>query len=545
MIEGPGATPKPALHPQGDSSSAKLTRVTSGVAWPRVVAGLSVVASLVLASRLCRAQTSSTTPDSAAELAQAEAGPSPVDDGDGPGGSVRYVVDSVVVTGNSRTRDSVILRFVPFTPGDILDVDDPRLELTKFRLLGTGFFREATMSLRKGASPGHVTLVVNVVERNTIVVNDIWMGLAASADTRGGQSDVSSFAGIDAAETNLLGTGITLGVATAFSVDQEGVALHYLDPSLLGGPWMLDGELLNNNGLGFFGNAGVRWDDPNQTDYVRRQAVVSYKRRGVTVGVGRDLGVSSQAWVHLRAEHLRTTLPRAASHVYGGETEPLQFNILKGASTLSTLRFSLYHDTRDQPILPTRGMTLNASVDVGLRPLLSDYGYQKIDLNASWHVPLVHNHVLSFFAFAGLIAGDAPFIDQYYVGDLSDFRPGRILGLSFDDRPAPNFLETAIAETRYGDYAAKVMTEYRIPLYRGVRSVYGIDLFAGAGAFALTDQRQLARPPLDRTGLARLPVDLTSTLGVKLDTSLGGFSFSISNLLGFARNGRAPEVPEE
>lgn len=459
--------------------------------------------------------------------------------------SVRYIVDSIVVLGNTRTRDSVITRFVPFTPGDVLDVDDRRLVLTKFRLLGTGFFRDATLSLRKGTAPGHVSLVVQVVERNTVVVNDVWMGLAASADTTGGQSDISSFAGIDAAETNLLGTGITLGVAAAFSADQEGVALRYYDPALSGGPWMLDGELLHDDGLGFFGNAGVRWDDPNQTDRVRRQAVVNYKRRAVTAGLGRDLGVSTQAWLHLRAEHLQATLPRAASHVYGGETEPLQFNIQKGESTLSTLRFSLFHDTRDQPILPTSGMSLNASVDVGLRPFLSDYGYQKIDLEGSWHVPLAHGHVLSFFGFAGLIAGHAPFIDQYYIGDLSDFRPGRILGLSFDDRPAPNFLDTAIAETRYGDYAAKVTAEYRIPLYRGSRSVYGLDVFAGGGVFALTDQRQLDRPPRDRRGLARIPIDLTASLGLKLDTSLGGFSFSVSNLLGFARSDRGAEVPSE
>lgn len=522
------ATPRPhALFRRRQSARYAALTAVSLFAAPRAHAQDAPLEAETVEAALDPAATEPSPPDASAEA------------------SVRYVVDSVVVVGNTRTRDAVIVRFIPFTPGDILDVDDRRLELTKFRLLGTGFFRDATLSLRKGKEPGHVSLVVHVVERNTVVVNDVWMGLAASADTRGGQSDVSSFAGIDAAETNLLGTGITLGVAAAFSADQEGIALRYYDPALLGGPWMLDGELLHDNGLGFFGNSGVRWDDPNQTDQVRRQAVVSYQRRGVTAGLGRDLGVSTQAWLHLRAEHLHATLPRAASHVYGGETEPLQFNLLKGDSTLSTLRFSLFHDTRDQPILPTRGITINASFDVGLRPISSDYSYQKVDIDGSWHLPMSHGHVLSFYGFVGLIAGNAPFIDQYYIGDLSDFRPGRILGLSFDDRPAPNFLDTSIAETRYGDYAAKVTAEYRIPIYRGTRSVYGLDFFAGGGAFALADQRQLERPPRDRHGFARIPIDLTASLGLKLDTSLGGFSFSVSNLLGFARNGRAAEVPSE
>ena len=451
---------------------------------------------------------------------------------------LRYVLEGIVTSGNNRTRQEVILRFLPFQAGDVLNVDDPRLELTRYRLLGTGFFRDVTLSLEKGSSRGQVVLHVAVVERNTIVVNNVWMGLSASADTEGEHSHVSSFGGVDIAETNLFGAGITLGVATAFSADQQAYAVRFLEPAVLGGPWMLDAELYYHNGLGFFGNANVRWDDPSQLDQVRRQAVVGYHRRGVALGLGRDLSVSTQVWAHYRLDRLHSSPPRAAAHDCYGATEPLQFNMLKGDSLQSTLRLSLSHDTRDQPVLPTRGLSLATSVEVGLRPLVSDYAYQRIDLRLSHYWPLAHNHVVSFSAFVGAIAGDAPFIDQYYVGDLSDFRPGRVLGLAFDDRPAPNFLGTSIAESRYGDYAAKLVGEYRVPLYRGRRSVYGVDLFVSGGLFGLSSQRQLERPPRNKHGAALVPIDLTGTVGVWLDTSLGGFSLSVSNLLGFAPLGQ-------
>jgi hypothetical protein len=104
--------------------------------------------------------------------------------------------------------------------------------------------------------------------------------------------------------------------------------------------------------------------------------------------------------------------------------------------------------------------------------------------------------------------------------------------LNLDRRPAPNFLGTAIGELRYGEYAAKIGTEYRVPLYRGSRSIYGIDLFVSGGAYALASQRYLRRPPRNYSGLALIPMDLTANLGLRMDTNVGGFVFSFSNVVG-------------
>lgn len=55
---------------------------------------------------------------------------------------VRYALQGIDVRGNTRTRDRVVLRYVPFHPGDVIDVLDPELDLMRYRLLGTGFFFE-------------------------------------------------------------------------------------------------------------------------------------------------------------------------------------------------------------------------------------------------------------------------------------------------------------------------------------------------------------------------------------------------------------------
>jgi hypothetical protein len=135
--------------------------------------------------------------------------------------------------------------------------------------------------------------------------------------------------------------------------------------------------------------------------------------------------------------------------------------------------------------------------------------------------------------FAGAETAGAPFFEQYYIGDFTDFRSPRMLGLNFERRPPPAVFGGIIKEQRYGEYAAKVGLEYRIPVYRGSRSVYGIDLFLGAGLWSLISRRDLSNMPANYHELARVPIDLTGNVGFRMDTSAGGLTFAFSNILGF------------
>lgn len=447
---------------------------------------------------------------------------------------MRYTLQAVEVRGNTRTSTRVVLRYVPFAPGDVFDVDSPAVQLARFRLLGTGFFRDVQFSLRKGSARGLVVLVVEVAERNTIVVNDISMGLSADADTRGEEEPLTAYAGLDVAETNLGGTGITLGTAAAVANRQLALRVRFLDSAFLGSSWMTSGTLLFNNAKDYFGNAQVRLQDPESDEVRPELAVARYKRFGGSLGVGRDLSITTQLWVHYRLETIDASYPLQASHVRGFTREPIDWDVVRGRSVLSTLSGTLQHDTRDHPFLPTRGWFVSFRGELSLLPAALDYDYQRFELDASrwWRMPF-RGHVLKLGLFAGAISGDAPFFEQFHVGDFSDFRPDRLLGVNFDRRPPPNFLGTEIAEVRYGEYAFRLNSEYRIPVYRGRRSVFGIDAFASFGIYGVAGKRDLTDTPTAYSGLARIPVDLTGNLGFRLDTSAGGFTFAFSNVLSF------------
>src|SRR5882724_7915851 len=375
---------------------------------------------------------------------------------------LRYTLEAIQLRGNTRTERRVVLRYVPFKPGDVFDVDDTEVELSRYRLLGTGFFRDVQFSLKKGSERGLVVLVIDVVERNTIVINDISMGLAADATRDGRVRALSGYAGLDLAETNLAGTGITLGGAIAVASNQFALRVRFLDPAFLGSNWMIGGTLLYNDARDYFGTSRPEFTNPGQ-DTLFESAQVDYTRFGGSIGIGRDLSVSTQLWLHYRLETLNASYPLEASQVRGFATEPIDFDIIRGRSVLSTLRGTLQIDTRDHPFLPTRGSFSTITTEVGLLPAGRDYDYARIDVQTSrWFQLPWRGHVLRLSGFAGAISGNAPFFEQYYVGDFSDFLPDRVLGVSFDHRYPNNFLGTEIVEVRYGKYALDANAEYRI-----------------------------------------------------------------------------------
>ncbi|MBI4699804.1 MAG: BamA/TamA family outer membrane protein [Deltaproteobacteria bacterium] len=449
-------------------------------------------------------------------------------------------LEGVDVRGNERTSARVILRYVRFRAGDTLDVSDPELELTRYRLLGTGFFSSVRLSLRKGSERGRAVLVVDVVERNTLVVENVWMGVAADEDTDGNAKPLSPYLGLSLAETNLAGTGITLGAGVGLAADQWALRTRFADPDIGQSGWVATASLQYIDARDFLGAKQVSFESPELelrkvTDY----AVVGYKRFGGSIGAGHDLSLSTQILLEYQLEQVEAVVPVVASHVRGQTREPIDFDVLPGDSVLSVLRAAVVYDTRDTPILTTRGTLATIRLGLGLAPLGSSYGFEKLELGLQhwWRLPW--GHVASFEGQGGAIAGAPPFFEKFYVGDYTDLLPGRILGLNPDRRRPPNFLGTDIVEVRYGDYAAKLEGEYRVPLYTGRGAVYGVDFFAATGLYAVATRRDLTQPPSGYEGAERVPVDLTYNLGLRVETYVGGFGLSFSNLLGLlpARGG--------
>src|SRR6185312_7188000 len=117
----------------------------------------------------------------------------------------RYTIEEVRVTGNRKTQTSLIvgeLAVLGLEPGAAVDASDARVERARYRLLSLGYFLDVHLSVTRGSKRGAVVLVVDVEERGTLVINELFPATSGATLFWGG-ADVS--------ETNFLGRGINLG----------------------------------------------------------------------------------------------------------------------------------------------------------------------------------------------------------------------------------------------------------------------------------------------------------------------------------------------
>ncbi|MEM9193048.1 MAG: BamA/TamA family outer membrane protein [Myxococcota bacterium] len=456
---------------------------------------------------------------------------------------IRYELERVEIEGNTSTSEHVIRRYVPLEDGQVLDVEDPAIESIRWRLLGTGFFEEVELRLRRGTARGKVILVIEVEETNTIIVEQLAFGLSQGvARTTDSSNDLLPYGGISIAETNLLGLGMELSLAAMASSRQQGAKLRFTAPVLFGSDFSLRSTLYFNNGREFFGDDPLVAvscppmmdpDDECPPEVEARNAVVFYKRYGWSLGTGHSLGTFSHYTLDWQADVVDVGLiPDAASELRGTDVVPIDFHIENNLSFVSTIRLGLHYDRRDDPGITSEGFLLRFRGMVGTRLFGSDYTFLRLQVLARHWVPLPFGRV-RFGAFAGAIFGEAPFFYRFYASDLTDLVPSRLLEMNIDNRRPPNFFNTAIAEMNNQDLAARVDVEYGFPLYRGGTGIREIEAYVLVGLYALAQQEDISVGIPGYDGVSRFPIDFTFDVGIRADTSVGVFQLGFSNLLGF------------
>jgi hypothetical protein len=439
---------------------------------------------------------------------------------------IRYVIEAIVVRGNRRTEEALIRGELGIAPGDVLTPDDPRRTAAELRLLSLGFFQEVALRVEKvGSRRGGVVLVVEVVERGTLVLNALYLGTSEATALWGG---------LDIAETNLLGRGILLGggfVDSSTPTVPEAIPgrafnLRAAGPPKRGAELSLSGSALYSDGSEFYQAFGVADEvDP------KKWVAVKTRRIGGGLGIGADLSRTTRFFAEGRFEAIDARLPDIRTRdLGGGLASAIKFGIHDGQSRLGSIATVIDFDTRSDPVLPSSGRRIAISLEAALPLFGSSYSYAKGVAQGSFFHPAFRRHVIAFHGFAGALFGDAPYFNRFFVGDLNFLLPPRALGLNFATLPSRNFLGTNVAGKRYESFAARALLEYAVPLWRRGAFVYRGDAFAAFGVFGLGSLDDLRARD---TGLHEaLPIDLTADMGVKLDTYIGIFTLSIANALG-------------
>ena len=174
------------------------------------------------------------------------------------GQTVRYVVtiverprahiENIVVKGNTKTKDKVILREIPIEVGDVFS--KAKIVSGIRNLYNLQYFSVVTPETPQGSADGLMDLVLNVEEGKTA---DISFGISFS-----GTADFPLAAQIKWSDRNFLGNGQTLGVSSSLSPTMQSINGTFTEN------WFLDERLTLGGQLGFSHSVNAKIDQDLQ-----------------------------------------------------------------------------------------------------------------------------------------------------------------------------------------------------------------------------------------------------------------------------------------
>ncbi len=419
-------------------------------------------------------------------------------------------VQRIDVVGNSRTDAELIRRALLVQEGDSLRTGDPRFRTSRFRVLALGYFAGVELHLSKGSQRGLIVLTVEVTERGTFTLKRVYLGTSEA---------VPIWAGLDLGDTNLFGTGVGVSAAVVWAAEgdvpgsrsQLGARLRYSDPGPLGAPLGVHATALYNQGSEPVRVAGAS-DDGSPANF----QAFDYTRAGGVAGVAFDLTRLSSLILDVRYERIHADLGGLAGA-----------DVQDGDSGVAGVALGFERDTRADPVLPYSGDRTLLVAEGASDAILGDYQFVRLQGEyGRWFSLGTERQVLSIQVGGGVIFGDAPRFDRFYLGDFDPLMAPRALDLVVSTRPPPDFLGTGAPAEHYGDIVGAARAEYAYRLFRTNRRIYGGDLFAGIGLVSLA-------PLGDREGEGDgLALDVTFNAGMRLDTEIGVFELSLGNALG-------------
>lgn len=145
----------------------------------------------------------------------------------------RAHIENILIRGNEKTEDDVILREIPLQVGDVFSVSRIREGIQNLRNLQ--YFSAINPETPEGSVEGLMDLVINVEEAQTA---DITFGVAF-----GGGTDFPVSAQLGWSDRNFRGRGQTVGFQTQLSPVEQLLTVNFLERWFAGRRWSIGGDV--------------------------------------------------------------------------------------------------------------------------------------------------------------------------------------------------------------------------------------------------------------------------------------------------------------
>ncbi len=303
----------------------------------------------------------------------------------------KVYVERIDITGNVRTLDKVVRREFRLAEGDAFNA--AKLQRSRQRVQGLGFFKKAEVTNVPGSSPDKTVIKVEVEEKST---GEISFGAGYSTQD-------SVLGQVELRERNLLGRGQEVRIAGILSAKRREVDFSFTEP------YFLDRDV--SAGFDLFHITRNNQDTSSYDD----------KRTGFALRFGYQL-----------SEALRQTLRYSLSDIQIENVKDTASRFIKesaGQRATSLIGQDLMYDRRDNKIDPTDGYFLRLSTD--LAGLGGDGRFIRPGVGGGWFYPIAADYVVSLLGQAGMVYGlgeDVAIQDRYFIGGqtLRGFRSSGI-----------------------------------------------------------------------------------------------------------------------
>lgn len=395
---------------------------------------------------------------------------------DDPDGSVSIKVDEgsisdIKIVGNKKTKDFIIRNAIKLKAGEVYNERQLTADLRK--LFGNGYFNDIRRSLTPDpANPDKYQLKVEVDEKRTGSV-----GMGGGVDTAAGPFGSLSFSdsnfrgrGQILSFNSQIGTGMNSVTNTVSNggasflptgTSNFNIEANWIEPSLRGGKTSMAVTGFGRN----YGSFNV--DDAMQRSLGGSLTFSHPLKKGWTGalsftgeqtalksfnGFFNGVNNSGSAFDTLMNRGMQMGMDTASAQAYA---QGIRNEQLKGG-LYATLSPTLYRDTRDNPIDPTRGSF--AKITGGPSLGITGPSFAKLGASYSKYKQLPKNTTLAMNIQGGSSFGSMPAFAGYRLGGFNGIRGYR----AFSDLGTGTSLLMSSAELRH-----------RLPLPKGAKGSAG------------------------------------------------------------------------
>jgi len=296
-----------------------------------------------------------------------------------------YFVDRILVSGNSLTKDFVVLREMTLKPGSV--ITHQALDFDRDRIYSLGLFTQVELHIIP-SSPPKASILVIVSERWYIYPYPI-LGIKD-------RDWEKLFYGAGIVHLNFRGRNEKLVASFIFGYD-PGFSVSYRNP------------FLSEEGIYFFegrvGSNKVR----NRSLLVLPSPDVNFDERHITASLtlGRRYGIEHTAWLTLGYEYVGLT-----TYFPGSTISP------SGEDMFPVIGAGYVYDTRDLQEYPGRGSYLRAAVTKsGITAGSARVNTVRYNADGRRFIPLASNTVLGARMLTDFTAaGPAPSYQRVFFG---------------------------------------------------------------------------------------------------------------------------------